>query len=262
MTQANSTGNNGHGPGSAAHGLTGTDLVNRFTRLTDMVYPGIRWHEQDYATLHAQLNFYDDFIEMSRFREGQVSRQQIVNPLDVAAALSNLPVTSGVLPPGTLFWERANGRERLGLYLPPQVWVVSVRDEDYLDTQGAAWQVPLPGLILVGHHFDYSLWAVKEQPPLTSDTVLYNAPTPNVAADGVCRGSAPFPSASAATMLQAAEVFFRSRFNHDLSNKKSKKHPERVLDHWYELNEAGATEYPLDDLVPEQHRTLRWLTHV
>jgi hypothetical protein len=258
MTQATSPGNNTNGAGS----LTGPGLVNRFTRLTDMIYPGIRWHEQDYATLHAQLSFYDDFIVMSRFRDGQVSRQQIVNPLDVTTALSNLALTSGLLPPGALFWGRSDGHERLGLYLPPQVWPVSVRDQDYPDTHGAAWQVPLPGLIFVGCHFDYSLWAVKEPPPLTPETVLYHAPTPNVAPDGVCRGSAPFPAATAATMLQAVEVFFRSRFNHDLSNGKSRKHSQRVLDHWYELNEAGLTEYPLDDLMPDQNRTLRWLTHV
>ncbi|GAB4430156.1 MAG: hypothetical protein Kow0031_10940 [Anaerolineae bacterium] len=237
-------------------------LVNRFTRLTDMVYPGIRWHEQDYATLHARIDFYDDFLVMSRFRDGKTTRQQVVNPVDLTTALSSLSISSGLLPPGTLFWSRAQGHERLGLYLPPQVWVVSVRQQDYPDSDGEAWQIPLPGLIFVGHNYNYSLWAVKDDPPLTPKTELFRAPTPNVSAEGVCRGSAPFPPAGATTMLAAAEVFFGSRFNHDLSDNKSRQHPLRVLDHWYELNQAGATEYPLDDLVAESNKTLRWLTDV
>lgn len=254
MTQTNSTGNGrDHEPAG---------LVNRFTRLTDMIYPGIRWHEQDYATLHARIDFYDDFLVMTRFRDGELTRQQVVNPIDLAAALSNLNLTSGLLPPGALFWGRANGYERLALYLPPQRWVISVRDQDYPDTAGAAWQVPLPGLILVGHRYDYSLWAVKDSPPLTPETPLFLAPTPNVSPEGVCRGSAPFPAAGAATLLPAVDIFFRSRFNHDLSDGKSKKHPQRVLDHWYELNEAGVTEYPVADLVAYQGKTLRWLAHV
>ncbi len=234
-------------------------LVDRFTRLTDMVYPGIRWHEQDYATLHARVDFYDDFLVMSRFRDGKTTRQQVVNPLDLTAALSNLTLSSGLLPPGTLFWNRQHGHERLGLYLPPQLWVVAVREQDYPDNNGQAWQVPMPGLIFVGHHYNYSLWAVKEEPPLAPDTPLFRAPVSNVNDEGVCRGNAPFPEAGSSTLLPAVEVFFSSRFNHDLSNGKSQKHPQRVLDHWYELNEAGATAYPLDDLVAAPGKTLRWL---
>ena len=259
MTQANSTGNPGNAPVTPADGNNA--LVSRFTRLTDMIYPGIRWHEQDYATLQARLDLYDDFIILSRFREGKTTRQQVVSPLDVAAALGNLPLTSGLLPPGTLFWGRSHGHDRLGLYLPPQTWVVTARDQDYPDSQGASWRVPLPGLIFAGQQYDYSLWAVKEAPPLDLNTPLFHAPTPNVSPEGVCRGSAPFPVAHGATMMQAVEVFFRSRFNHDLSNSKSRKHPERVLDHWYELNQSGAETYPLDDLRPLPGKTVRWLTH-
>ena len=219
--------------------------TRRPTALPDLVYPNLLFDESDYASLRARLDLYDSFILMTRFQNGRQTQQHLVNPTDLATALAGISLTSTLLPPHTLFWGRLNGAERLGVYLPPRPWLVTIRD------QPLAWRIPLPGLIFVGHDYDYSLYAVKE-PPTRPDLPLFNAPVANVSDKGVCRGSAPFPRAGAATLYQAIDVFFSSKFNRDLANGKSRTYQDNILDHWQALSDAGAEEYPLSDLVETQ----------
>lgn len=210
--------------------------------IPDLIYPALRWNEADYATLRLKLEIYNDFVRLAKYRDGQVTDAYVVDPTELAAALAGIELSSGLLPRGCLFWAKKEGDDRLAIYIPPQIWPVMVRDE------AQAWRVPLPGLILVGHGYHYSLWAAPER-PTQADTPLYMAPCPNVHPEGVCRGSAPFPQAGPATMWQAVDAFFQSKFNRDLSTHKSKAYPHCVLDQWRALHQAGAQEYPLDDLV-------------
>lgn len=219
--------------------------------IPELVLPALAWEEEDYASLRLRLDLYDDAIALTRFKEGQALSRFLVDPLDVATALAGLNINSGLLPEGCLYWNRRHGQEGVGVYVPPRVWTVAVRGE------AQAWRVPLPGLVFAGRGYDYQVWAVMERPGQAGQQ-LYLAPCPNVHPDGVCRGSAPFPPASPATIWQAVEAFFSSRFNHDLSNNKSRKYPNDVLDHWRELDGVGAEEYPLDDLVGT-NMTLRGL---
>jgi PRTRC genetic system protein B len=210
--------------------------------IPDLFWPQIQWAESDYARLQGRLDLYSDFIILSKFLNGEVSQQYLVDPAEVAAALAGLNLTSNLLPENCLFWGKKNGADRLGIYLPPQVWLVTVRDEPL------AWRVPLPGLIFTGHDYQYNLWAVSERPS-DRQAPLYMAPCPNVQPEGVCRGNAPFPRAGATTIYQAVEAFFSSKFNRDLSNQKSQAYPDCVLDQWRTLHQAGAESYPAADLV-------------
>jgi PRTRC genetic system protein B len=237
----NLTGNNNQNNPSSG-------LPEGLTAIPDLVYPALEWADEDYAHLQARLDLYTDFVLLSKFQSGQVTEQYLVDPVEVATALAGINLNSGLLPRETLFWSRVNGQDRLGVYLPPQVWLVTIRD------QAEAWRVPLPGLVFVGQGYDYSLWAVTER-PTTSATPLYLAPCPNVHPEGVCRGNAPFPKAAPATIWQAVDAFFSSRFNRDLSNQKSQAYPDCVLDQWQALYEAEAETYPLADLV-QTHLTL------
>ncbi|MBN1220818.1 MAG: hypothetical protein JXM69_17990 [Anaerolineae bacterium] len=224
------------------------------TAIPDLIYPALQWGEADYAQLQVRLDLYDDFVILSKFKQGQVSACHLVDPTELAATLAGLDLNSGLLPRHCLFWGKHHGADRLGIFVPPQVWLVSVRDET------EAWRVPLPGLVFTGHDYDYGLWAVKDE-PTGADTPLYLAPCPNVHPQGVCRGSAPFPRASATTIWHALDIFFSSKFNRDLSNHKSKAYPDCILDQWQALHQANADVYPLDDLI-ETHFTLRRLIHV
>jgi hypothetical protein len=263
---------NGNSHGSPPH------LPQQLTAIPDLIYPALKWGEADYAQLQVRLDLYDDFVILSKFRQGQVSACHLVDPTELTATLAGLDLNSGLLPRHCLFWGKHHGGDRLGIYVSPQVWLVSVRDHDQppstsplRQAQGAAssssgsisgqaWRVPLPGLIFTGHDYDYGLWAVKEE-PTGDDTPLYLAPCTNVHPQGICRGSAPFPRASAATIWHALDIFMTSKFNRDLSNQKSKAYPDCILDQWQALHQANADAYPLDDLV-ETKLTLRRLIHV
>lgn len=208
----------------------------------DLIYPNIQWQEEDYARLEGRLDLFSDFLVLTKYRAGVVSERYAVDPAEVAAALSGLDLSSGLLPAACLFWSKKGGRDRLGVYVEPQIWPVTVRGE------AETWRVPLPGLVFTGCDYNYSVWAVNER-PADRRTPLYMAPCPNVHPEGVCRGNAPFPRAATHTIWQAVEVFFSSRFNRDLSARKSRAHPACVLDQWRALNESGADVYPPDDLV-------------
>jgi hypothetical protein len=210
--------------------------------IPDLVYPGIRWADDDYARLEARLDLFTDFAVLSKFFAGEVSEKYVVDPAEVAAALAGLDLGSGLLPENCLFWSKKGGWDRLGIYVPPRAWLVTVRDEPQ------AWRVPLPGLVFTGHEYNYSLWAVTER-PASRQAPLYLVPCPNVSGEGVCRGSAPFPRAGTTSLWQAVDVFFSSKFNRDLSNAKSKVYPACILDQWRALHQAGAETYPLEDLV-------------
>ncbi|MCP4286824.1 MAG: hypothetical protein GY792_20670, partial [Gammaproteobacteria bacterium] len=165
---------------------TGNNTGHLLTAIPDLIYPAFKWGESDYARLQARLDLYDDFVTLSKFRTGQVTDQYLVDPAELAAVLAGVNLHSGLLPRDCLFWSKLQGYDRLGIYIPPQVWPVTIRNEVQ------AWRVPLPGLIFTGHEYDYSLWAVKDYPS-DDKTPLYMAPCPNVHPEGVCRGSAPFP---------------------------------------------------------------------
>ncbi len=224
--------------------LTGNNPNNgRFMALPDLLYPNIKWGQDDYASLKCRLDLYSDFIVLSKFfPQGEMAEQYIVDPTEVAAVLAGINLNSGLLPERCLFWSKKNGYDRLGVYVPPRIWHVSVRGAEQ------AWRVPLPSLVFVGCEYDYSLWAVAEAPTGRS-VQLSLAPCPNVHPKGVCLDNAPFPRASPATIWQAVDAFFSSKFNRDLSDNKSKAYPGGVLGQWRALHQAGAERYPLEDMV-------------
>jgi hypothetical protein len=242
----NSTGNNTNG-----RQILSASPLAEVAVVADLIYPDLRWGEDEYARLQARLDFFSDFIVLAKIKAGEITERYIVDPTDVTAALAGVNLSSGLLPDNCLFWGKRHGRDHLAVYVPPQTWLVSIRGEP------EAWRVPLPGLVMAGFEYDYTLWAVTGR-PTAENGPLYMAPCPNVHPEGVCRGSAPFPRAAPGTIWQAVDVFFSSRFNRDLSNAKSKAYPDCVLGQWRALHEAGAESYPLADLV-QTTMTLREL---
>lgn len=210
------------------------------------IIPGVAWGADDYTSLRMTLHLYDDMIVATKHGEGSESTF-VVDPLELAQRLGGLDVQSGILPRNCLFWQRRGGQERLAVYVPPQVWRVEIA------ANGRRIEVPLPGLVFVGQGKRYGAWAVvePEQAPAGwlphAGTALYRCPTPNIGDDGVCAGSVRFPVAGAGTIWAAVSLFFESRFNDHLSNGKSQRHPDCILEMWYEIADSEA--YPVDDLV-------------
>jgi hypothetical protein len=227
------------------------------------VIPGVTWDDSDYARLRLTLALYDDMIVAHRpALHGEPASSFVVDPQELAQRLTGLPVESGLLPRDCLFWQRRNGQERLAVYVPPQVWPVTVAGE-------GRWLVPLPGLVFVGHGTRYAAWAVvpPDDAPAgwlpDAGSTLYNCPTPNVSSNGVCAGNVPFPAASSGTIWAAVNLFFESDFNNHLSNNKSQRHRDSILKLWRELHDAGADSYPLDDLIKNRDHTAGYtLRHI
>ncbi len=220
-----------------------SDFLEALREVANLVGISLPYTEHDHAKLRGLLYLYEDCITLEHTGVNQPA-EYIVAPADLAAALSGVPRSSGLLPPNCLFHSETNGKQRLGVYVEPQVWTVSV------EGKRETWRVPMPPLVFVGHGTDYNLYALKEAKWPGLDARLYHAPCPNVwGSQGVCQGNAPFPVASSETIWRAVEIFFSSGFNTHLSNGKSKAHKNNILRQWQALWQAKATVYPATDLV-------------
>jgi len=192
-----------------------------------------------HQSLVLRLDLFQQSIVLTRFDgDGRATSCHEVAPEDVAAALSGVPVSTGLLPRNCLFYAR-QGREKLAIYLSSQ--------RRSLATKERVYKILLPGMVFVGQGLDYQIFAVKQRPGKRER--LFQAPLPNVNSNGhICRGNADFPACSTNTIHAAVKVFFASEFNSDLSVGKSSRHGKNILDLWAEIE--GTEEFPVDDLVP------------
>lgn len=196
-----------------------------------------------------RLDFYETAIILSRWQaDGRITTYP-VSIQDVVTACTNVEMSSGLLPPNTLFWKQQANQFTLGIYVPARRWTVQ--------TEERAYHIPLPPLVFVGRGRTYQVFAVKKRPsqslgqrPLADPLRLYHAPCPNVHQHGgICQGSTPFPLCTPQTIHQACHLFLEgSLFNADLSQGKSQSYPDDVRLLWAELN--GRKRFPLSELVP------------
>ena len=218
------------------------------------ILPHISFEDEECSQLRFRLDLHDDTIVATKYdQKGQQLSTFVVDPLDLASHLGNLDINTGLLPENVLFWQRRGSEERLGVWVPPQIWSLRVEPTDKVNRV-----IPLPGFVFVGQGKNYGLWALDGTERPTAETELYHAPTPNVFPGGVCAGNVEFPTITASTIWQAVSAFFESGFNSHLDNNKSQKYPLGILRMWRVLHRAKAKAYPADDLVPT-NRTLEWV---
>ena len=210
------------------------------------ILPQVEWEDYCYSSLQTRLDIFEDMVVATKYNEKREPTTFVVDPLDLVTSLSGVPVSSDLLPEGCLFWQRRDGHERIGIWLPPQVWRLRVEPTTRVNRV-----IPLPGLVFVGTETRYNLWATATTARPAADTPLYLAPAPNVSRDrrGVCHGSVDFPVCGSATIWSAAAAFFESGFSNHLDNGKSKSAPGSILPLWRELHRAKAATYPVEDLV-------------
>lgn len=213
--------------------------------LANLVIPGVTLDDDAYAKLLMRLDLYNDTILARQYDQGQPGPAYALDPLDVAACIGGLAISTPPLPRNCLFWQKSGDGERLAVYCEPRVWTVNVSEGK--ERQRLA--VPMPGLVWVGCGLTYGLYAVKGSEWPSPETALWTAPVPNMSGS-ICRGNVEFPAAGAATIWAALGLFFESDFNSHLSNGKSLAHRENVLGQWTAL--AGAEVWPEDDLVHTQ----------
>ena len=214
----------------------------------------MKWSNNELQTLQVSLHFFSDTVIVSKYDdEGGVTTHP-VSLTDVAGALVDVPLGSGLLPENTVFWERAGGQDRIGIYVPARRRKMLVR---LSKTELEEWTVPLPPLIWIGEGTKYSLFAVKKRPRPGQAATLFVAPAPNVglgSKSGICAGTVRFPVCAPNTIHRALEMFFTSTFNTHLARNKCLSHPDNVLDLWRKLRDAK--RFPLRELL-ETEEVLR-----
>ncbi|MBI2060691.1 MAG: hypothetical protein HYT87_13050 [Nitrospirae bacterium] len=199
--------------------------------------------------LRARIDVYDESIHVAVRSERGIRRMEVA-PEDLAHAFQGIALTSGILPKGTVFWASRGTGTRIGVEIPP-----GRRDVTWRESSGRirSGRIPYPRLLFIGEERSYRLYALKST-PLERSTVLWEAPFPNIYADGrICRGTAPFPDAHPQTMMKAFDVFMESEFNADLSGRRCHSYPEDVRRLWEGIR--GRRRFPEIQLI-KTHLTL------
>ena len=203
--------------------------------------------EVDDDPLRLRLDFHEESVILHDYAGG-LTRTKLVSALDVAHALAReLDLTTGLLPPDTIWWARTSSGTRIAVWREPRVWTVRLRTS--YDAGSRRLRLPMPGLVFVclpGRQAPYVFAALDR--PRSPDDQLYHCPTYNVFDSArVCPGNHQFPSDPA----KIPEAFFESFFSAtgDTARNKSRSHPEDIGELWAELH--GAKTYPTDDLVPQ-----------
>ena len=195
--------------------------------------------------LKLQMEVYGETILLRGF-ENDSNWVRTVSADEISGALTrHLGFSSGLLPENALWWNQGEAGQVVALWRPPQVWPVALGREAFKPP--SRLRIPMPGLVFVCSPGRAPWVYASLNRPSDVEQQLYRAPAFNVFGDGrVCPGSHRFPD----EVGLIPESFFQSYFSlTGDSRDRSKKHPEKLLALWEEID--GKTEYPTEDLVPQ-----------
>lgn len=195
--------------------------------------------------LQLRLDFYHNAVIMYLLDQGVITTR-MVSARDVTLALlREMPLDSGLLPEGTLWWaQRRNGVE-VALWRPTSVWRVALQVAPLEPPRRMV--VPMPGLIFICQPASPPRIYAAKRRPTSPGQAVYHAPVFNAFFDGrTCAGTHKYPE----NVEEIPESFFTSFFSPggSLEGGRSKKYPDDLLRLWEELD--GKKRYPLGDLVP------------
>jgi len=194
--------------------------------------------------LQVRLDFYGESIVLYSTFKG-VIETKVVSARDLTMALlSEVSLSSGLLPKATLWWKQGKSGAEVALWRSPRVWPVAIQLEAFKPPR--RFKVPMPGLIFIcSSARPPRIYAAKKRPN-TINQVIYHAPLFNLFNDGSsCPGTHKFP----VNVEEIPESFFTSFFTREAVYRgRSQKYPENLLQLWEELD--GASKYPNEDLMP------------
>ena len=194
--------------------------------------------------LQARLDFYGNAVVLHLLGEGEISTKLVSAGDVVLALLREVPLTSGLLPKGTLWWSQTRDGPEVALWRSARVWKVALVTEPLKPPRRLA--LPMPGLIFICQPArPPKVFAVKKRPRSTDDEV-YHAPIFNLFGDGrTCPGTHQFPE----NIQDIPESFFTSFFTTEaVPWGRSQRHPDSLESLWDELD--GKKRYCFEDLVP------------
>lgn len=193
--------------------------------------------------LRVRLDLYGESIVLYSMDKG-VIETKVISARDLTMALlSEVSLSSGLLPKSTLWWKQGKSGAEVALWRPPRVWPVAIQLEAFKPPRRL--RVPMPGLIFIcSPGRPPRVYAAKKR-PTTINKLIYHAPLFNLFNDGSsCPGTHKFP----ANVEEIPESFFTSFFTREaIHHGRSQKYPEDLLKLWEELD--GTSKYPNEDLI-------------
>lgn len=199
--------------------------------------------------LRLRLDFHHQAVSLTIF-EGEAVTTKLVSALDVATALaSDLSFGTGLLPPGTLWWQNARGGPTYALYVEPKVRKVALLVK--ANEPPRRFTIPLPGFVfLCSPGQPPWVFAVKKKPTKETD-IVYKAPLCNIHENGrSCSGSHRYPE----RVADIVQSFFMSFFTREADrHNRSEMFARDVVDLWEYL--ANKKTFPMKDMV--RHGTIQ-----
>ena len=195
--------------------------------------------------IRLRLDFFHQSTEMTIFGKDSIEKR-LVSAMDVSLALSSeLSFNTGLLPPGTIWWQNTKHGALYALYVEPGIRKLALQVEAGMPPY--RFTIPLPGFIFLCFPSQPPwVFAVKKKPTKEKD-IVYKAPLCNIFSNGrSCPGSHRYP----ARVADIVESFFVSYFTTtaELSDR-SRKYPDNVVRLWKSLDKKK--KFPMQDLVEQ-----------
>ena len=212
-----------------------------------------RLPEYEPDTLLLSLEFYRESVLRRVVDDHGHVKVSLVDVAEVARGLSaGVSLASGILPgdeagPNTLFWARSSGSTRLGIWVGPRIWRLTLRSFEP-GGKDRRLRLAFPGLLFVCRP-DASgayVFAAAKRPRNPEDVL---APLPG--SECVCeRQDLPRRPRFRARSTEAAGGVLPVEVPPDWRHPrgKSSKYPDDISRLWDEL--AGQDTFPCKDLVP------------
>ena len=218
------------------------------------MFPTSGWVGQTLQTALSEppqmtLTFYSYGILLKKQLADGTFTEHPVDAAHIAQALSAKVTFETGLRDGDMLFVRQTGLRQLVIgYRKPQLTGV------WLEGQGEALRVPLPGLVMVQAVVDARptqthVYAVKRRP--TSLTApLYHAPLPNVFNSGsVCWGSVPQTASMGLSLTATWARLFGTAFGGHATSGKSRIYPQDICEGLLALAKQTQRTYPRPDLM-------------
>lgn len=195
--------------------------------------------------LRLRIDFHHQATVMTFFQDG-ITTIRHVDAMDVAHALaSDLTFGTGLLPPGTIWWQNTRGGPVFAVYVEPKIWKLALQEN--IKKAPRRFTIPLPGLIFLCTPGQPPwVYAVTKKPTKETD-IVYRAPLANIFADGrSCPGSHKYPT----RVADIVHSFFISFFSATADLRgRSQKFPNNIIGLWEFLD--GKRRFPAADLVKQ-----------
>lgn len=189
-----------------------------------------------------------EFVYIGKTGKGII--RKYLSPGAVRQAFAGEPIDSGWLPENVKRWgTSAKGAWALTWH-PPAIYSA------WLPGRKRQVRIPMPALAFFGQGTNYYLWAFQEA-TFNSKARLFNAPCANVSTGLglICFGENSRPDVQTGRIDLTWRLFWDAPFSGSHTDGKDKNF-KNINEKLAAMARRKAPVYPVDDLIPSEHRLL------